>query len=362
MGLFGLINRFKEQQENYETYGIMRSAILEKALEQGKAKNYTYAISLLVECAWWDLSGMSSYRDKEPLPIREYFKYFGGQFFPYSKTGASSICIAPAIVDKMRTYKNKAGLSDDDFLEIVSETIDKMSSPFHVFTKVECIEIILYEVMVRRDLLQLIYDEAEERLKRQFPGIKFRGTRNVWDQESLDLSELHDAHDRYKYDHDLDNLIDNYKKVLYKKTEWDKFDQQMQLIKYLEKQERYNEEWSLLQKMYLESLNYSDFHKRHELISYKQYGMLKKEKRYYDALASLITHHVLKSKMYEGKEFDVNAFLSDALIITKHTKINNDLLNELIWEICNAKKDINIQSTCSKIYSNFLKNNNIITR
>lgn len=367
MGLIDLLNNAIQKvtsSHDMQTQSINIENLLSYTIELtnradllAKEGQYEEAIALESEVAWWQTSGLIHY--KNHASVTEFLKYNGEQFFPYNIRGSSLISISPAIVDKLRKNKKRGEISDDSFLEIVANKINSMHTIFHPFTKDECIQLIVFEVLAKKDLIEMIYEDAEQRLNQQYPSIKFR--RNIsLSKEDKEIQKLNDALDVYEVDGDIEKIISTYENVLSKANNWNTFSHQLKLISFYNKEKRYDDSWKLLQKMNFEAMNHPHHFSRTKSILYEEYKISKAENRYLDALEQLIEYHALKSGMQDGHCFEEERFIKEANTLMKHTGIQKEQLDELINQIKAAPRNNNIQANVVKIYRNFMKANGFI--
>jgi hypothetical protein len=112
------------------------------------------AIKMLIEVAYYCLSGLCNGFE---LDIKEYVRRYA---FPYN---SSLVRLAPSIIKKFEKYKTTKELSDSEFKEIIISHMNRFSVDFHIFTKEECVDIILNEINVNVDELKNIFKNAEQR-------------------------------------------------------------------------------------------------------------------------------------------------------------------------------------------------------
>lgn len=368
MGLTNLLNKMiqgttisrdsKIQGIRIENLSSYIDELAGRAFDLTKQRMYEESIALEAEVAWWQTSGLIHYRDAST--ITDFLKSYGDLFFPYHIRGASLISISPDIVDKLRKNKKKGEISDDYFLEIVSKKINSLNSFFHPFTKDECIQLIVFEVLAKKDLIEMIYDDAEQRLKQQYPSITFRRKISL-SKEDKEIQQLNDALDVYEVDEDIDRIIGIFENVLSKGNNWNTFNHQLQLIHFYNKANRFDDSWKLLQKMNYEAMNHPHHFSRTESILYEEYKIAKIEKRYFDALGLLIEYHALKSGMQDGNPLNESRFLKEAESLIKHNVLQNEQLLDLVKRIRTVPRNKNVQAGVNDIYREYLKANGLIS-
>lgn len=90
--------------------------------------------------------------------ISDYLPYY----FPYSSRG--SLC-APGLIKEIRIAKKKSQLNDNALRSIISQVITAHELKWHLFTKEECIDSIMYELEGNSEEVSKIYNTAYIRIK-----------------------------------------------------------------------------------------------------------------------------------------------------------------------------------------------------
>ena len=149
-------------------YGLYRNTLYNMSVLVGKEKRYKDAAALLVHVAYLDISGLGNSVNTVIGDKALYTSIHGSAWFPYSR----SIATFP-LGEKMMNYKERIGFDDKEFRSFVTEQVNKLSAPFHIFTKDECIDIIVYETYGEKEKVAKIYAKAKKSLKKQYPKSDF---------------------------------------------------------------------------------------------------------------------------------------------------------------------------------------------
>jgi hypothetical protein len=140
----------------YNLYSNCRYTMYTVLTEEKRTEN---AIKMLTEVAYYDLSGLCNGSE---LDIKEYIRRYA---FPYNE---SLVDIVPAKIRKFEKYKKANGLSDSEFKVIIKKHMDRFSTEFHLFTKEECVNIILNAINKNVYELNKIYTNAQNRFYEQY--------------------------------------------------------------------------------------------------------------------------------------------------------------------------------------------------
>ncbi len=148
-------------------FGLYRNIRFQMSEFVAEEQRYKEAALLLVEVVYYDISGL----DNSALSI----EISGSYWFPYDHSIATT---APGIVGRLKEYQEKLALDDKAFQQLISEHIKKLSSPFHIFTKDECVDIIVLEMKEDKVQISKMYEKAKKRLQKQYPKVNFENHRN----------------------------------------------------------------------------------------------------------------------------------------------------------------------------------------
>lgn len=149
----------RAQEGNWGLYRNVRHSMAEFAAEENR---WVDAIALNTEVCFWDTSGMSN-------GFRFDFLYIHAPyFFPFEDSVEKP---APLIVDRIFRWAVKAGLDDTDVRGLMERTLEKLSGPFHLFTRPEVIEIVFLMRDENADALTKLYKTAEQRFHAAYPEI-----------------------------------------------------------------------------------------------------------------------------------------------------------------------------------------------
>lgn len=146
-------------QSNYGLYRNIRFQMAEFLLEES---NYQAALTLFIEVAFWDTSGLGN----GELNI----EIAGPSWFPYENTIANTV---PGVVKNIIDCKNMLELDDKDFKTLVEDVLEPLNTPFHIFTKNEVADIIELEIEQNTIQLSKVYDTAKKRLMQEYPYVSF---------------------------------------------------------------------------------------------------------------------------------------------------------------------------------------------
>lgn len=147
--------------ENYAGYRYVRYQMAQFVMEEGKYEN---AMMLLTEFCFWATSGM----DTKYFNIETAGKYW----FPYEN---SFIRVPVGIVKTLCDCRSAINMDDDELEKKLYQYVNRLSSPFHVFTKEEVVRIIQLELKKDSMSLEALYNGAKERLQKKYPGVSFEG-------------------------------------------------------------------------------------------------------------------------------------------------------------------------------------------
>jgi hypothetical protein len=149
----------RAREGNWGLYRNVRHSMADFVAEE---ERWLEAIGLNTEVCFWDTSGMSNGFRPDFLSI--YAPYY----FPFKDSGEKP---APAIVERIFKWAAKAGLNDAELRTLMERSIDQLSSPFHLFTKPEVIDIVFFLRDENDAALTGIYAAAEQRFRDAYPDI-----------------------------------------------------------------------------------------------------------------------------------------------------------------------------------------------
>ena len=109
---------------------------------------------------------------------------------------------------------------------------------------------------------------------------------------------------------------------------------------------------------------YLVFSKDHDYYLWKirneQFKILKKEKKYLDALRMLAVSHVLKTNSPQGSQFDIERFIKEAKTTAKGAGLSEEDLEDLAKMIKDAGKKGNLpEAKVLNIFKEFMKKKNM---
>jgi len=156
-----------------------------------------------------------------------------------------------------------------------------------------------------------------------------------------EIETLIKASDKYDKDNDLDACIQVYESVLKldKPRLWNNFNYCLKLVDLYLKADRRNDAWRFLNQMTIQAARDSTA-PEYEIckIRYKQFGILKKEKKFLDALEMLSVYHVLHSNAPAGSQFNIDKYIKDANTTAKGAGLSSEQLNDLAQRLFTMAK------------------------
>jgi len=161
--IWGYLNQKSLEHIQNRDFGLYRSTRYNMhcfLLEESKTND---ALRLLTEVIYYDLSGMDNNFNMEFLNIKF------ANYFPYSE---STVTLAPGIIGSLRDILSNLQMNDDDLKKYLKMEFDKLGVLFHIFTKDECVDIVLAELHSDHELLARIYETAKIRLVKKYPELK----------------------------------------------------------------------------------------------------------------------------------------------------------------------------------------------
>ena len=171
---------------------------------------------------------------------------------------------------------------------------------------------------------------------------------------------------RYDFENgaDIQECANKIEDLLSSNVKWNKSKLWLFLVKLYKKQDD-NKAWETLQRYH----NYvieSDYPIETKLsnemeIYYEEFKILKKEKRYSDALCFLLQYYVLRSGMERGDDFYLDRFLKEANTTMKNMNLSNKQVQDLVTKIQRIRKSNNVANDARKVYINWIKTNGIHT-
>lgn len=176
------------------------------------------------------------------------------------------------------------------------------------------------------------------------------------------IAKLQKASEKYKKDNDLSACIATYESILdlSKPRLWNNFNFCLTLADMYIKADRKNDAWRFLNQMSVQAVRDSTA-PDYEIskIRYKQFGILKKEKKHLDALQMLSTYHVLKTNTENnGSVFDCDKFIKDANTTAKSAGLSPQQLESLadsISKMAKSKRGKATENDVIKAYREYIK-------
>ena len=172
-----------------------------------------------------------------------------------------------------------------------------------------------------------------------------------------EIALLQAADRQFENDKDLDKRIAAYESVFHKKTHWNSFNYCMKLVKMYEDAEKNNKAWSLLNKMIGWFATYPNPAAYIPKIRKEQFKILKKEKKYDEALRWLLAAHASFAK--NPSEFNAERFISEAKTTAKGLGMTEEQLQELAEIVQKTLRQSNGAEKVDEAYQAFLSANGL---
>ena len=151
-------------------YRLIRYNMYSFVLEENL---YEQAFLLLSEVVYYDISGLGnsdiSWIKGGNFEYKFFLKLLLQSAFPYE---SSIFRIPPLIIKDLLNLKKLLNLNEKEFEEKLISNLKKFALPFHMFTLDESVEIIINEMNQDKEKVELIYNKAEERIKKEYNSIK----------------------------------------------------------------------------------------------------------------------------------------------------------------------------------------------
>lgn len=161
------LNEASGQHFKNKDYGLYRNTRLTMYNFLMEEEKYNMAFNLISEVAYYDLSGLLNGDLIEDKASKKYeLEQRIEMAFPYEN---SCFNLPPGIREYLEDMKER--LSDGTFKEKLYERFNKLYTPFHLFTKEECVNIVIAEINQDTDTLKEIYKQSEKRLKSKIQNI-----------------------------------------------------------------------------------------------------------------------------------------------------------------------------------------------
>ena len=149
-------------------------------------------------------------------------------------------------------------------------------------------------------------------------------------ESDAEIAVLVKADKEYQSDNDLEKRIRTYESVLLNKTRWNSFNKCMILDDMYLSAGMNDRAWGYLNQMSIWFATYPNPSAYLSKIELARFKILKKEKRYPDALRTLLCYHCCYTD--SGLGYRRERFISDAKVIAKKLSISDDRLTELANE------------------------------
>lgn len=212
--------------------------------------------------------------------------------------------------------------------------------------------------------IEELVSTSEKKPKKEWYEIELE--RMTMEEKEVDKEITEFNNIRYDFENgaDIQECANKIEDLLSSNVKWNKSKLWLFLVKLYKKQDD-NKAWETLQRYH----NYvieSDYPIETKLsnemeIYYEEFKILKKEKRYSDALCFLLQYYVLRSGMERGDDFYLDRFLKEANTTMKNMNLSNKQVQDLVTKIQRIRKSNNVANDARKVYINWIKTNGIHT-
>ena len=212
--------------------------------------------------------------------------------------------------------------------------------------------------------IEELVSTSEKKPKKEWYEIELE--RMTMEEKEVDKEITEFNNIRYDFENgaDIQECANKIEDLLSSNVKWNKSKLWLFLVKLYKKQDD-NKAWETLQRYH----NYvieSDYPIETKLsnemeIYYEEFKILKKEKRYSDALCFLLQYYVLRSGMERGDDFYLDRFLKEANTTMKNMNLSNKQVQDLVTKIQRIRKSNNVANDARKVYINWIKTNGIQT-
>jgi len=146
-------------------FGLYRNLRYRMSRFLNEEKKFKGELALLVEVMFCDLSGLPNNYNEN------YFIICSDSFFPYEKSLAT---IPEGIIYQMICCQKELGYSDDELKNFLTEEMNGqvVRAPIQLFTKEECVQIILFEKDNNKEELKKLYANAGKEFKKKLKDYK----------------------------------------------------------------------------------------------------------------------------------------------------------------------------------------------
>lgn len=188
--------------------------------------------------------------------------------------------------------------------------------------------------------------------KKQNYSAVIQNARKSIEEDDWEIAQLQAAEEKYEQDKNTQSCIQTFEKILLKGTRWNSFNYHMTLVRLYLSAERNDEAWAYLNRLLiLFPDEYNTYKVRNE-----QFRILKKEKKYKDALRMLAVSHVLKTNSPNGSYFSREKFEKDGKTTAKGAGISSEQFHVLSGLIENVAKSGRCdEADVFKVVDDFLK-------
>lgn len=183
------------------------------------------------------------------------------------------------------------------------------------------------------------------------------------EQGDLEIQTLNEARAKYDAGGDINECINVFQDILSRDTEWNKFGFWLSLIALYERAGDYDKAWESIERTAFYSvtagfpLETMLYHV--QKLDYERYKISKHEKRYYDALRSLVGYYALKSGMESGRPFDYKAFWKEGRTMFKKMKLTDEQIDDLTQRVCKIEPSPNVASEAGALVPEWMKDHKL---
>ncbi|MBN3525064.1 SAP domain-containing protein [Paenibacillus apiarius] len=161
--IWGYLNKRSMEHFSVGDFGLYRNCRYHMYLFLMEEKRLKDALGMLSEVVFYDLSGLGNNYNPQYLSI------FAKNFFPYKD---STVTMAPGITSAVIQCQKELDLTDKELKTAMIDRMNCLSTPLHLFTPEECVDIVFMESREDTEAITKIYAKAKRRFKQSFPEIK----------------------------------------------------------------------------------------------------------------------------------------------------------------------------------------------
>ena len=154
--IWGHLNNISMQYISHGDYGLYRNCRLRMATfleEEGKIKD---ALNMMCEVLFYDANDMMN--GFNPQFADTYFHRIAPEF----------TCIPPGVISSVQNYQKQLGMTDDQLLNFIKQSMSGIQNGLAPFTPDEAFEIVKAKMTGDESRLPKIYSNARSRFKKTY--------------------------------------------------------------------------------------------------------------------------------------------------------------------------------------------------